>query len=795
MESKKVEFFNKLSFLTLLATLFVSLFFFVPYVPVTLDASKGFLLSIGVTLALFFWLIARLGEGKFSIPKDKLILFAGGIPLVFLLASLFSSSKYISLFGSGFEMGTFGSMLILFILFFLSSIYFQTEKRLWSFFKAFFIGATILAVFELFNIFIGFGRISPGLLKGITAGNLVGTWNDFALLFGLIVLLSILAVEFLKSKGPMLIMQYFLIVTGLLFLIIINLPIVWILVGLFSIIIFVYSISIQQSGINIVHEGGDKKKFPFTALVVVFVALIFLVGSNSIGGLIARYINVPNPDVRPLVSTTAQIALKSIKHNPLFGTGPNTFVIDWALWQPKEVAQSIFWNVDFTNGYSSLLTFIVTTGLLGLAVWILFLVGFFGRVAKSLRKVLSSPLSNYFTVATLTISIYSWVALALYTPNMIMFMLAFASSGMLLGIMVYNQTVPVRNFSFLNDPRNSFFSILGLMVLMIVTLSTTYLYAEKFASIIYFSKGSAASANTIESLSKSEKMLGNALLLDQNDIYYRTLSQIYIGEVSLLINDKSISADTLKSNVQQLVHLAEQSASSAVAQNKNQYLNYVNQGNIYSSLVPLAVENSYESATTAYNKARALAPNNPSIPLALATLEIAHKNNDAARKFIDQAILIKTDYTDAIFLLAQIETNEGNLPGAIKQAERAAIVSPNDPTVFFRLGLLRYNNSDYTGAVSAFEKAVILDSSYLNARFFLGQSYQKVGRNEDALTQFKLINKVVPDNQDVKDAINSLSGNNVPSPTPTVPDTTNKTPTNTKTPGKTTTKLPLSGQH
>ena len=118
MESKKVHFFNKLSFVTLLVTVFVSMFFFIPYVPVTLDASKGFLLSIGMTLSLFFWFIARLGEGKFSIPKDRLVLAGGVIPLVFLLASFFSSSKYVSIFGSGFEIGTFGSMLVLFVLLF-----------------------------------------------------------------------------------------------------------------------------------------------------------------------------------------------------------------------------------------------------------------------------------------------------------------------------------------------------------------------------------------------------------------------------------------------------------------------------------------------------------------------------------------------------------------------------------------------------------------------------------------------------------------------------------------------------
>jgi len=782
MESKKVEFFNKLSFSTILATLFISLFFFIPYVPVTLDASKGFLISIGATLALFFWLIARLGEGKFLVPKDKIILFAGAIPLVFLIASLFSSSKYISLFGSGFEIGTFGSMFVMFILFFLSAIYFQEEKRLWSFYKVVFLGAVILAVFELINMFIGFGRFMPGLLKGISAGNLVGTWNDFALFFGLIILLVLFTIEFLRSKGTFLVIQYFLLVTGLIFLVMINLPMVWILVGLFSIIIFVYSISVQQAGIKVVH-GDDKKKFPFTTLIVVFICLVFLVGNNSIGGLISRYVSLPNLDVRPLASTTSQIAVQAIKHNPFFGTGPNTFIMDWALWQPKVVAQSIYWNVDFTSGYSSLLTFAVTTGILGITAWLMFLGVFAIRGVKSLHRALRSTLSNYFTITMLMTAIYSWITIIFYTPNAIMFMFAFISSGILIGVMVFNETVHVKHFSFLGDPRNSFFSILGLMILMIATLSTTYIYAEKFASIIYFSRGST-SANTIEGLSNSEKMLTNALLLDQNDIYYRTLSQIYIAEIGLLLNDKSISEDTLKSNVQRLVTLSEQSAAAAVKQNPKQYVNYVNLGNVYSSLVPLSIPNSYEQAVVAYDKAKALAPNNPSILLSRANLEIAHKSNTEARKFIDQAIVLKADYTDAIFLLAQIETNEGNLSGAIKQAERAGQLTPNDPTVFFRLGLLRYNNSEYTGAVSAFEQAVILDPAYLNARFFLAQSYQKVGRSDDALVQYNIISKAVPDNQSVKDAIAAVKNGTSSTPTTETKDTKTKTPA----------KLPLSGQ-
>jgi tetratricopeptide (TPR) repeat protein len=272
---------------------------------------------------------------------------------------------------------------------------------------------------------------------------------------------------------------------------------------------------------------------------------------------------------------------------------------------------------------------------------------------------------------------------------------------------------------------------------------------------MYFSRGLNGN-NTIESLTKSESMFLKAASLDPNDYYYRSLSQLYISQIGVVINDKTMSEDVLKSNLQLLVNNAQQSASLAVTQNPKQYLNYLNLGNVYSSLVPLSVSNSYESAMAAYNKAVLLAPNNPSITLAKASLEFANKNNSEARKYIKQALDLKPNYIDAIFFLVQIETNEGNLSEAIKQAEIASQMAPNDATVFFRLGLLRYNSADYKGAVGSFEKAVILDNSYLNARYFLGQSYKKVGRVDEALAQFNILQKVLPDNQDIKDAISAV---------------------------------------
>ena len=654
MTSKKVTFLNKLSFGSLLATFFISIFFFIPHLPLSLEVVKGFLISIGILFSLLFWLVARLIDGKFIVPHDRLILFAFFLPVVFLVSSFYSSSPYISLFGGGFEVGTFGSMFLLFIVMFLSSIYFQTEKRLYLFFGALFSGAFILGIFTLLHI-------------GKSYSNLFGNWTDFALFFGLIIVLSLITLEFLKIKKVFQWLLYLLVLMSLFFLVLTNVTFIWILVGIFSLIIFVYSISFQQVRLQESHEIKKEKKLPVMAFVVILVCLLFLIANSSISPFISRYFGFSNIDPRPSVSVTYDIALHSLKQNPILGTGPSTFGMNWNLWKPSSVNQTEYWNTTFSNGFGTIPTFFITTGLVGILVWLLFLIIFFFRGIQSLRVALKNRLSNYFIITSFMLATYAWISLIIYTPNMVMVMLAFATSGIFLGVLVQRKALPLYDFSFLNDPRKSFFSILVVVLLMVSAVSATYIYIEKFTSIVYFAK-SQSGDNTPQSLSHKEQMLLKALALDKNDIFYRSLSQVYIAEIGSVLSDKSITEDKQKSLAQSLVDQAESAGGFAITQNRNDYLNWMNLGNVYANLTYLNVSGSYENAVDAYSQAQKLSPTNPMLLLARAELEALHKNADGARDFANQALKMKPDYSDLSLFLNQLDQS---------LATPAPVVKPN----------------------------------------------------------------------------------------------------------------------
>ena len=125
-------------------------------------------------------------------------------------------------------------------------------------------------------------------------------------------------------------------------------------------------------------------------------------------------------------------------------------------------------------------------------------------------------------------------------------------------------------------------------------------------------------------------------------------------------------------------------------------------------------------------------------------------------------LLKKNNYTEAIFLLSQIEVGEGNITQAIRSVETASIIAPNDPTVFFQLGLLRYSNDEFSNAVYSLERAIDLNPLYANAKYFLGLSYDQIGETQKAIEQFESILSTNPDNNEVSFILKNLKEGRAP---------------------------------
>jgi tetratricopeptide (TPR) repeat protein len=250
--------------------------------------------------------------------------------------------------------------------------------------------------------------------------------------------------------------------------------------------------------------------------------------------------------------------------------------------------------------------------------------------------------------------------------------------------------------------------------------------------------------------------------LGGNDVYYRALIDINLNKLRELFGRSGTSVDDIRTEFQSLFGLAIENARNAISFDETNYLNWVALAHVYESVVSLGIDGAYENSMRAYEEAQRYNPKSPVLHLLIAQLELARGDSNAARAHIGKALALKNNYTEAIFLLSQIEADEGKIPDAIASAEIASLISPNDTGLFFHLGLLRYTNKDYLGAVSAFERAIILQSNYSNAKYFLGLSYYELGRKVDAVTQFSDIVALNPNNTEAKQILTNIQAGRRP---------------------------------
>ncbi len=756
----------------LLLLAFLLPIFFVPALSFPIQFSKALLLSGLVLVAFCLWVAARLKDGRFVIPNSPL-LFALAVVVGFsALSGLFSGSIAASLLGQGFEIGTTLNILILSVLTFLIPVMFRKKEQIFGSYLAFLASFLLIALFHLFRLLFSPDFLSLGIFPD-TVSNTIGKWNDLGVFFGVSTLLSLITVEFLSLSWLFRTLIYLSLAISLFFLAVVNFSMVWFVLGLFSLIFLVYLISFSRSNSSRVQGEGDTetvsmgalphRRLPVPSLIVLLISVIFILAGNTIGNQIGTALNISQIEARPSWSATFLVARQTLIKNPLFGAGPNQFISEWLKYKPEGINSTIFWNVDFDFGVGLIPTFLVTTGILGMLAWVAFFLAFLYFGFKAILSNFGSTRSQYLVLSSFFVSLFLWIFTIFYIPSLTIFFLAFLFTGLFIASLTILNMAPTRTISFVSDPRAGFVSVLLLILLLIGGVTLGYVLVQKYAASVFFQQG-VISFNTEGSIDKSEKLIARAAAMDPRDLYYRFLTELSLMRMNALLSQypNTVSAELVRTKFQSMLGTALLNARLAVAQGPQNYQNHMVLGRVYEAVVPLKIEGAYEAALTSYTEALMLNPKSPAIHLIMARLEAVKGDNAKARENIALALREKNNYTEAIFLLSQIEAQEGNIKAAILSVEAASVIAPDDPTVFFQLGLLRFNDKDYRGAASALERAVTLNPVYANAKYFLGLSYEKLKRTAEAITQFTDLKVTNPDNKEVDLILQNLKAGRDP---------------------------------
>ena len=770
---KKVRFYGKMPligevsyFVFLLTILLVPLFVLPSSWGFQLEFTKKFLFSGGVLLSLALWLITRLEDGNIIFPGGNIFWASLSVVVSFFISSLLSSSMGLSFTGLGYESDTFISIIILFFGMFLSSTFFESKKRFSQFFLGLIISSMIMGLVELVQLF------SPAkLLAGGALANLIGKWNDLGIFFGLSLLLSLIGLESSFFNGSRLRSFFWpLLVASILLMAIVNYDLIWAIAGLFALVVFIYSLTHsgmfslskneeEDAEVDVSNSRSVKNVILRPSFIVVVISIIFFFGTNTVGSVLGKY-GIFQLEVRPSWQSTVEVAKASMHKNLFFGSGPNTFSTEWAASKPDAVNSTAFWNTDFNVGFGRVPSLAVTLGLLGLITSGLFLASL---VYYGLRAFLASfdDISNNFMVlVSFVASLYLWSFSIFYSTDTALLSLTFVFTGIFLASLARGGVIKNYEFSFFGNPKLSFISVLVIVTLIISVISGGYLLSRKFAALYNFQHG-LYSFNNVGNLEQAEASIKNAISLDEQDIYYRSLAELYLVRLRGVLNDQaSLPKEGLLNQLQAVLSLAAGNAKKATEINGANYLNWMTLGQIGETVVPLkdVVAGSYDLAFSSYSKALSLNPKNPNIYFSLAKLQAAKGDIPKAREYTNQALERKANFTAALFFLSQIEASQGNLSGAIKRAEQAAVFSPDEVGILLQIGFLKYMSKDYSGAVTALKAATNIQSNYSNAKYFLGLSYSKLGQVSNAIKEFEGIKVLNPDSTEIRSILKNLRG-------------------------------------
>lgn len=751
---------ERIAMFCLLAVMFLLPIFFIPSPSFLLQFSKATLFSLLVLVAFSLWVISRLKDGRFTLPNSSMLIALSGVVGLFVISGFLSGSPTLSMFGQGFEVGTVVSILMVSLLIFLVPVLFRSKEQIFSSYLAFLVSFFFVALFHILRFVFGTDFLAFGIF-GDAVSNTIGKWNDLGVFFGVSALLSLVTIELLSLSRFFKVVVYLSLITSIAFLAIVNFLTIWYVLGLFSLVFLVYLISFNPGSklLSAESTNGDapvkglKQKVRYisvSSLIVLLVSAIFIFSGDRIGGKISETLGIAHIEARPSWSATFDVSKQTLATNLFFGAGPNQFVSEWLKYKPDGINTTIFWNVDFNYGVGLIPTFLATTGILGVIAWVLFFLFFLFSGFKAILSDFSDKFSQYLVTSSFFVALFLWIFSIFYIPSLTIFVLTFLFSGLFIASLTLAKMTPMKVVSFVTNPKAGFVSVLLLILLLIGGVVLGYALVQKYVASVYFQKG-VISFNTVGNLDESEKLIARAASISSQDIYYRFLTELTLIRINKLLSQKSESAsvETVRLEFQNLFKVALENANAALALNPGNYENLLSLGRVYEVVVPLKIAGAYENAKSNYEKALALNPKGPGILLTLARLEAVNGDGTKAKEAIVRTLREKNNYTEAIFLLSQIEVQEGNIKGAISSVEAAATLAPTDATVFFQLGLLRFTDKNYEGAAEALEKAVAINSIYANAKYFLGLSYDKLKRADEAIKQFSELKVTNPDNKEI----------------------------------------------
>lgn len=732
---------------------------FIPGAPALLGASKVYFVLVLLLGALVALSLSILRSGAVTLRVSPLLFAWWGIVISALISAVLSPTLRASLFNDVLEIHTVGFLAILGVLM-TAMMTFGSSKASIVYLYGALLGSTfILAMFHTVRFIFGPEVLSLGFLREGSA-TVIGSFNDLGLYFALVILIGLVAVVQLGFSRLSLLITAFLCIIALFILALVNFFAIWLLLALFSLMLLMYGLTSDRFGVipGTVPASEAKISLPAIALIatVFVVSAVFLIGGSALGAKLSTVTGISYLEIRPSLSATLDILRSVYSENAFTGAGPNRFAEVWQLYKDQLITETIFWNTSFNAGSGYAVTWFVTTGLLGVVAWLTFLGLFLYTGLSMLVRGKATDVFWYFTgTVAFVAGAFIWIMSVLYVPGPVILIIGAASTGIM--IAAYQVLLPKRQLTFnmLTTARTGYVLIVCVMLVIITAVIIGYGSVRQFAAAYGF----VTAANDLPQDGTQIRVVTDRILQS----YTMFPSDTYAREIALyhLLNLNSLLALTeataaQKQEFQATITAGIAASTEAVGQKPTDAQNWRVLGDTFAVLAAVNIEGAASRAYEAYQRAESLDPKNPYYVLQKSLMAFRATDLVEARRLALLALDLKSNYTDALFLLSQIAIADGDVVNAIASTESLIAIESNNAGRYYQLGVLQIANKNSEAAIAALTAAVTLDPNYANARYLRALQYLAGEDKALAVSELTIIRNLNPDNSAVNDLITSI---------------------------------------
>ncbi len=584
---------------------------------------KGILLAflLGLTLcALGIELLIT----RRSIPVPDAFVLAG-LPLLVIAAISFfvSGTNIILLAGSSFEIGTVGSLLLFFAALVAgASLTVRICGRLLHLFVGTILATTALSIAVMI--------LAPELLGGAT---LVGPWTELCFL---IAAALIIAVTFADTEGEVRVRVSYKVVSAVL-----GACFVLFFDTSAALVSLVFVACITAWRFRLFFTDARRHAFPWAACIcTIFIAVLLLLG---VGSLALRLEPIGRPSFRATELVVIPSMLES-RSRTLVGSGPATFSQVWDKYRPVEFNATAYWDATVTYGYSTLLTFAVTFGILGLLALLLIPTAFFMRAVSLFARATADGVHGLRLSALLAssaLALFSWAATLLYPVELTLFLVSGLAMGLFVSLSREGEVVVYR-------PERRGFMVLMAAGILASGALFLWMSSGQFAAALYHARGIVQVSVDIRAASSS---LEKAATIWPIPMYERDASRALFVDARARVPTSAEDTEAIRLQITRALELADHS----LYTNPDDLSATLSRAFLYIQLVPDGPLGSAQKAKESLERAHELAPTRPDVPYMRAALEMRLGNPDLAREYLKQALKLKPDYSNALEILQALE--------------------------------------------------------------------------------------------------------------------------------------------